>query len=432
MKILLLFCLKLVLVQSAFAQNQPVSQSQALPNVTSGTKIGSLDGGKKVSILRQSKSMEAKSGQELNVGDRVVTLKGSTASLVLPDGSIVVLAQDSEIEITEVASSPASSRFHKGQMRGIFRTLQKKIDSKNSKPFKYVIRNEAITLGVRGTDFLLSSQGTLTETKASVHTFEGSLEVAKTEEALVANQGTAVPAGQSVAASPGNISAPTPFDSKSFLESMKASTPELAFSAAEPPKQDEATVSPKEESTVAKDESPSEPDTSGTRLLNFELSITNATLDNFNNTPIPQDGHEPKFETISVHWAPYIRLPIPIVNLRPSLGVGKVTSAFDKDFNDVTAGIVVEARVHLSVKLVWGLFFEAGVGARRWTRYNGLMALREAKAGLQFGSPIFGFLDRVFLGFGGNDVPPGFYPPANVGESNKTSHEIKLGFGLVF
>ena len=90
-------------------------------------------------------------GQEVRIGDRIVTGPDSGLQLVLPDQSAFTIGPNSSMTIDEFVFEPASGR---GSMtasvaRGTFRFVSGKIGERNPEAVK--IKLPVATVGIRGT-----------------------------------------------------------------------------------------------------------------------------------------------------------------------------------------------------------------------------------------------------------------------------------------
>jgi hypothetical protein len=117
-------------------------------------------------------------GAKLNVGDSVRTPAGTSARLLYPDGSLIALSTDSEIQIDHDPVRVISLR--RGTVWG---KIQKLVvasasptpSSPSRSPYKFILRAKAVTMGVRGTEFIVESGA---NGAVSVLTLEGTVDTA--------------------------------------------------------------------------------------------------------------------------------------------------------------------------------------------------------------------------------------------------------------
>src|SRR5262249_42178899 len=160
---------------------------------------------------------------------------------------------------------------------------------------------------VRGTDFVMSLLAGKSD--ATVHVFEGTVDVADKAANLASGKSTAVEAGNFVSAGQGGVTAPQPFDPAQFLEEIgyekpaaapaTAPTPQIpevkpsAAPAAEPSPKPSAEPTPepspepketpkeppKEESSKDEAKKKDEPEEPGRsiRILSFQFGIIGLT-----------------------------------------------------------------------------------------------------------------------------------------------------------
>ena len=112
-----------------------------------------------VTLEREGKGLPAAPGQKVQVSDRIVTGADSSAGLVLRDGSILTAGANSVLQLDKFAFNPTT---YAGQMdvnlkKGKLSVISGKIDKTDPEAVRF--RSSGVTLGVRGTEFIIETTG---------------------------------------------------------------------------------------------------------------------------------------------------------------------------------------------------------------------------------------------------------------------------------
>jgi hypothetical protein len=112
-----------------------------------------------VTVEREGKGSPAAPGQKVQVSDRIVTGADSSAGLVLRDGSILTAGPSSVMQLDKFAFNPTT---YAGQMdvnlkKGRLAVISGKIDKTDPDAVRF--RSSGVTLGVRGTEFVIETLG---------------------------------------------------------------------------------------------------------------------------------------------------------------------------------------------------------------------------------------------------------------------------------
>lgn len=127
--------------------------------------------GKGIPRVRRAMGTEAVVGEQMELypGDRVITDDASTVDISLHDGTIVRIGIRSEFKLTEVEMKRGFLAWVFQLTRGSLRSLVEK-SSKNNKEVKMRVNTPSGTMGIRGTEVLLSYSP---ENGTSLFTLEG-------------------------------------------------------------------------------------------------------------------------------------------------------------------------------------------------------------------------------------------------------------------
>jgi hypothetical protein len=103
-------------------------------------------------------------GAQLAAGDRIITGKDAIAVLVFSDGGRVSLRGDSELVIHhyDIDASGANTRLELELVRGAMRQISG--EAARLQPERYRLNTPVVAIGVRGTDFLARTDGSMMET----------------------------------------------------------------------------------------------------------------------------------------------------------------------------------------------------------------------------------------------------------------------------
>lgn len=152
-------------------------------------------------VTAGASSAHLHAGEQISTGSKIVTAVRGQATLRLPDGHIVVLAENSAFTITEfalAASGPKKSRFvldlHKGALRLIVSPSADRTQG------AYVLRVPEASIGILGADFLAAlANGTY------VSVLKGTLTASNSAGSAALGSGTAAFIG-----SPASLATPVP------------------------------------------------------------------------------------------------------------------------------------------------------------------------------------------------------------------------------
>jgi hypothetical protein len=188
-----------------------------------GPVLESLDGAESAQVTGPDGQIhEVTQGEELEYGDELAPTPAA-ARIVFEDGTQVLLPAQ-----TGAVVRPGEVEIREGEVRALVEpagTTGGNPALGQPAPHKFLIRTRTAVLGVRGTDFLVSSKGDET----SVHTVDGVVDIARDETSLRSGQGQRVAPGEFSEAS--STRAPTPaakYDVTKYLNDYHQRHPRLA------------------------------------------------------------------------------------------------------------------------------------------------------------------------------------------------------------
>jgi hypothetical protein len=150
-------------------------------------------------------------GRVLEVGEIIETGSKTSALLTYPDGSRAMLGPGTRFEVkAKNTEGVETNELTQGSVRGLIKKTEKK-----GLRHHYLFRTRSAVMGVRGTDFVMSTDGASTDTRV----IEGLVEVASDESTLGKGAGSAVKGGEWLASSTSNFGTPSmarTFDTKSY------------------------------------------------------------------------------------------------------------------------------------------------------------------------------------------------------------------------
>ncbi len=129
-------------------------------------RVAFVDGPVKAKEAGTEEWISLAEGRELYGGDEIITERGGTVELLLPDDSVLKIGQKSHVKITEVGlvevTKLATNSFELvyGKIRAVVAPLVKKKSS-------FTIETENALIGVRGTNFGVSHDEKKQETEVA-------------------------------------------------------------------------------------------------------------------------------------------------------------------------------------------------------------------------------------------------------------------------
>lgn len=146
----------LALASLAQAQSTPPLAAGAASTATAPERAGTAKLVKgPVTVFDGSSEKPLLPGQAVAATDRVSTGPGGSASLVLRDGTVIVLGPDSRMELREFAfdSTTYQGSLVVGVLRGTMRMVSGLI--RKTRPDAVRIETPTALIGIRGTDFIV-------------------------------------------------------------------------------------------------------------------------------------------------------------------------------------------------------------------------------------------------------------------------------------
>ncbi len=417
MKLNSIFIKFIVLLTSSLCFSSfALSQGQEETLLNTKPVVESIDGAKTLLLLNGSKKREISAGAEIETGERIKTGSTTSATIRYPDGSKIVVATQSEYKVEEKTEGIQWNQLKAGSVRGI---ITKTTIPASTKP-RFIIRNKAAVLGVRGTDFIMGlSQGGMS---SQVHTLEGSVEVAKDEISLLSSNGTVVNEGNFVEVSPKTgVSIPQSFDKAEFLKSFNSqhSAPKsIGTETTEPITEAPSNGGPSAEFSAESTPPPPSGMPAPTKFKLPELNSAKIKDEEVKPEVKPPQAPPPKdekgqltllsFQTgvfysqmldnskvtgLMALWTPRFVLPfLPFLSIHGSFGGNYARSdSYSGNF------VIMEYELFATVSLLDLFFIEGGMGEQIWRGHETFNAgLATVNLGLL---THIGIIDRIFFGY---------------------------------
>lgn len=112
----------------------------------------------KVSVVRDSGSVEAKPGTTLLVSDRLVSAAGATAGIVFKDGTILTLGPASELLVRDYVFEPREARYAFSVYLAKGQAVYSSGKIGKLAPGSVAVSSPTATVGVRGTTFIIHAE----------------------------------------------------------------------------------------------------------------------------------------------------------------------------------------------------------------------------------------------------------------------------------
>jgi hypothetical protein len=209
----------------------PALLAALLLSIVSATRLQASDKGRYfleslggteryATIETGGKIHKAIEGMELHPGDRVRTGYRTSAKIVYPDGTKVIVGRLSDITIGGKNGDQEVDDVGSGEVRAVVA----KPPGGSEKKIKFVIRTKSAVLGVRGTDFLLRND--IQKARAEEYTLDGRVDISRSEAELRAGKATTVEMNHMAVITPAQITV-KPFEPRPFISSVAGDNPEL-------------------------------------------------------------------------------------------------------------------------------------------------------------------------------------------------------------
>jgi hypothetical protein len=360
-----------------------------------GRYLLSTLGGEKYVTVRSSsspKGEQARSGMELHPGDQLLTGYRSSAEVLYPDGSKLLLGRTTALTVGELKDGVQRNQMNYGEVRG---KVTKPQGGGGGDAVKYMIQSDTAMLGVRGTDFLFRQENG--KPLASAYTFEGAVDLSVSRTDKRAARTVTVSNGTMAVATETGIKAPNSFKIRQFLAKLDKDDPEMGQLA-------------RSESDLFRDDYP-QPISTGLHLLAFQLNSIVAVQSTGGWRSTGELSWNPEY-VFSPRWA-----------LRAYLGAFPLSGR-------TTGGDtfwVFEAAPLLSVSLGSRFLVEAGVGGEVWTVAGGVWS-PVVMTNVAWRFLTWGWLDRAFIGF--SDYLNG--PNGTASQGTEATYQFKAGLGFLF
>jgi hypothetical protein len=373
--------------------------------------IEDIEGDKIVVVKTPEGNRVAGRGTAIRFGDRVRTGPRASAKIRYPDGSKLLIGRATEMEVVEGRGGVQTNQVNAGEIRGIIKK-PKDPTAQAGRP-RFVVRSRAAVMGVRGTDFVFSLDPAAA--KSQVHTLDGVVDVAKTEDLLFEGKGVSVTKDQTVSADQTRIEAPRAFDRAEYMKALEASQPEAVTLVRNDPDavSRELNLPPE----------PEGPPVGRYRFLNFQVAAMYVRQKSGGEVFTNYVSFNP---TLNLFWRFALRLHIGAFPLTSR------TRTESKKFLGLEGGFL------LATHLLYPIIVEVGPGAQTWTKGNG-RTNPMGMANIAFKLSDTALFERIFAGFTmydlKTDVPSSSLYGSTATGYNTTYNptgELKVGVGLQF
>lgn len=406
-----------IFAQHSFATTSttPRASADATP------MIESIEGEEFVVVLQpDGKALQGKKGTPVQVGDRVKTGAKTSAKIRYPDGSRLLVGRGTEVEVQEKKDDVQFNKVYSGYVRGLIRKTGK---PESETPPRFIIRSRTVVMGVRGTDFTMAQAGggaSSAASNAEIHTLEGVVEVAKTDEELFSGKGFRVEKDQMISADQTMIEKPKPFDRRVLEKVMQASQPDMKTFLAKDPEMLQAAYTP---SGLQNAMSVSGVGGKGSEREEDSQPRWQSGFFQVNGVYSFQDSGGSSFSPQAT-WTPTFRL-LSFLHLRPGLGFIPFKSrTLNRNF------VAMEVTGLLSLN-VFGVFrIEPGVAFYRWGWGEVGRNSTSGMVQVSFNMDEKGWFERIFVAYSqykGYQYRDGFG-----GTNNNAIQMIKAGVGIRF
>ncbi|MBY0470666.1 FecR family protein [bacterium] len=366
-----------------------------------------------IKIERGGKEIQIKQADPIQVGD--IVFAGEKQTLILEIDSqkgktepkerdLLTLSPGTQFEINPDAEKLGQSgTLREGGVKGGFHKVSSQVDQALKKKLRFTLRTRSAVMGVRGTEFVVNGAGSTGN--FNFFTTQGTVEIAKSEHALIAGDSTQLAAGKMIEATPSGIGEAKVFQGKDLPDFAKGSNDSGSAAPSDKPEakleeKKELEQKPEEKKEEAKNEDPF------FRLWNIDLGgrfMTITTIPSTNRTKL--NGGEitlnPELKILSF-GTPYL----PKIYFRPGIGGFGVSNSPGQQ--DSTSGWI--ARGFVKVKYLF-LYVEGGVIYEKW-RTDGDHVGGEVHLGAHI--PWIPVVRRIYAGYSTFDSRNGSNPTTRV------------------
>lgn len=112
----------------------------------------------KVSIVRDSQSIDAQAGSPLLVADRLVAATGASAGIVFKDGTLLTLGPLADLKVRDYVFEPRESRYAFSVYLAKGSAVYSSGKIGKLAPESVKVDSPVATVGVRGTRFIINAE----------------------------------------------------------------------------------------------------------------------------------------------------------------------------------------------------------------------------------------------------------------------------------
>lgn len=344
--------------------------------------IDSVDGDKAVIIFTDKNERQAKKGDDVQFWDVVQTSRRSSIKLRYPDGSVVVVGRDTKFTVQPKQQGTQYNQLDWGQVRA---QVTKEDNPSPKAPPRFVIRTKTATMGVRGTDFVAGFDAQ--SGQASLHTIEGTVDMAADESKVMSWQGTPITAGHDASLNTTSQAiAVGSFAPQAYKEKMKTEQPELVALADRPADSSENVPTSTATPSPSKEEEKLDVN-AGLKILRFRVGAVSLLQDVGQGTGV-------QYTTAALSWNPSLSV------WGPFSAVGNAGGFLLKNASTSSSFPVFKVGAFLNLHALGGFHLQAGTGIEIWkTDQTGTLTSPYAMAGLVWEFAPGRWIDTIYAGY---------------------------------
>ncbi|MSQ83532.1 MAG: hypothetical protein EXR77_11695 [Myxococcales bacterium] len=171
-----------------------------------------------VKLTRAGKVLAVDEGDELQQGDRLSVGSRGAVRLLFGDGTHLTLSARCEVELAKPLAGAAGVVVLKGNVAALVAKPPQPLAVKAGAvgDLRFFIKTNAAVMGVRGTEFVVEHHQASGHT--DVHTLEGTVDVAQTDDDLGRGRGSRLGALERLRADKGGIGKPAQFERGAYFK----------------------------------------------------------------------------------------------------------------------------------------------------------------------------------------------------------------------
>jgi hypothetical protein len=226
--------LRMKLIQLTAFTLLPVLAYATESTTSAVIRLDTIEGAHDITVRRGQKQLHLKEGETLKPKDEVVTGPKESVRITFPDGSQFWVGRATTVRVFSGVAEGGHPIQFIHVIEGAGRVLVRK-SYETTKKIKFVVKTKATTMGVRGTDFVVTAQSSGKE--IDLHTLEGSVDAAKDVQSLINHKGISVNGGYMIHAFDTQpLPTPQSFDVQQYQAALNQQQPAFATFSINPVK----------------------------------------------------------------------------------------------------------------------------------------------------------------------------------------------------